>query len=55
MTTCQEEARRQRELESWRELQAESLFQAVDEQGSPTRVVRGMRYSSTELKKKNSN
>ena len=42
----QEEAR-QRELESWRELQAELSFQAVDEQGSPTRVVRGMRYSST--------
>ena len=41
-----EEARR-RETESWRELQAVSSFQAVDEQRSHTRVVRGMRYSPT--------
>ena len=41
-----EEARR-RETESWRELQAVSSFQAVDEQRSLTRVVRGMRYSPT--------
>ena len=41
-----EEARR-RESEAWRELQAVSSFQAVDEQGSFTRVVRGMRYSPT--------
>ena len=41
-----EEARR-RESESLRELQAASSFQAVDEQGSYTRVVRGMRYSPT--------
>ena len=42
----QEEAR-QRELESWRDLRAESSFQAVDDQGTPTRIVRGMRFSST--------
>ena len=41
-----EEARR-RETESWRELQVVSSFQAVDEQRSHTRVVRGMRYSPT--------
>ena len=41
-----EEARR-RETESWRELQAVSSFQAVEEQRSHTRVVRGMRYSPT--------
>ena len=38
-----EEARR-RELEAWRELQTVS---SLDEQGSYTRVLRGMRYSPT--------
>ena len=41
-----EEARR-RESESLRELQAASSFQAVDEQGSYTRVVRGMSVPPT--------
>ena len=41
-----EEARR-RESEALRELQAVSSSQAMDEQGSYTRVVRGMRYSPT--------
>ena len=49
-----EEARR-RESEALCELQAVSSFQAVDEQGSYTRVVRGMRYSPhRNSKKKNS-
>ena len=38
------EQARQRELESWRELQAVST---LDEQRSFTRVIRGMRYSPT--------
>ena len=41
-----EEARR-RESEALRELQSVSSFQAVDEQRSSTRVVRGMRCSPT--------
>ena len=50
------EEARQREAESWRELQAMSSFQAVDEQRSHIRVVRGMRYSPTGTpRKKNSN
>ena len=41
------ETARQREAESWSDLQAVSSFQAVDEQRSDTRIVRDMRYSPT--------